>query len=71
MKVLTKSGQEVEVVFNGKDQIATVEGRVVAGITGNVAKLWNCDILTSESNTQVKAEMTKQFVKKIETGKSK
>lgn len=70
-KLTTKAGQLVEVVFDSKAQVATVNGRVIAGVRDNVVKLWNCDILTDAGNKVVKEAMTQQFCKKVEAGKKR
>ena len=70
-KLTTKAGQLVEVVVDSKAQVATVNGRVIAGVRDNVVKLWNCDILTDAGNKVVKETMTQQFCKKVEAGKKR
>lgn len=72
MKNLTaKNGQMVEVVIDTKKAIATVNGRVVAGVRNNRVKLWNCDLLTEASNKLVVEEMTKQCCKKVDESNKK
>ena len=72
MKNLTaKNGTMVEVVIDTKKAIATVGGRVIAGVRNNRVKLWNCDLLTDASNKMVVEEMTKQCCKKVEEGKKR
>lgn len=72
MKNLTaKNGQMVEVVIDTKKAVATVNGRVVAGVRDNRVKLWNCDLLTEASNKLVVEEMTKQCCKKVDESNKK
>ena len=70
-KLTAKTEQLVEVVIDSKKQVATVNGRVIAGVRDNVVKLWNCDILTDAGNKAVKEIMTQQFCKKVEAGKKR
>lgn len=66
-----KNGQMVDVVIDTKNGIATVGGRVIAGVRDNKVKLWNCDVLTEASNKMVVEEMTSQCCKKVETNTKK
>lgn len=66
-----KNGQTVEVVVDTKNSIATLNGRVIAGVRDNKVKLWNCDLLTDASNKLVVEEMTKQCCKKVEESNKK
>lgn len=66
-----KNGQMVEVVIDTKNGIATVNGRVIAGVRDNKVKLWNCDVLTEASNKMVVEEMTSQCCKKVDTNTKK
>lgn len=71
VKLMAKNGQMVEVVIDTKKAIATVNGRVVAGVRDNRVKLWNCDLLTEASNKLVVEEMTKQCCKKVDESNKK
>lgn len=66
-----KNGQMVEVTIDTKNAIATLDGRVIAGVRDNRVKLWNCDLLTDASNKLVVEEMTKQCCKKVEESNKK
>lgn len=70
MKLLAKTGQEVEVVIDSKTMMATVDGRKLAVVKDNKFKVWNDTILTDQSLNVVREEMEK-FIKKVETGKKK
>ena len=70
MKLLAKTGQEVEVAVDSKTMMATVDGRKLAVVKDNKFKVWNDTILTDQSLNVVREEMSK-YIKKVETGKKK
>lgn len=70
MKLLAKTGQEVEVVVDPKTMMATVNGRKLAVVKDNKFKVWNDTILTDQSLSVIREEMDK-FIKKVEIGKKK
>ena len=70
MKLLAKTGQEVEVVIDSKTMMATVDGRKLAVVKDKKFKVWNDTILTDQSLNVVREEMSK-YIKKVETGKKK
>ena len=70
MKLLAKTGQEVEVVIDSKTMMATVDGRKSAVVKNNKFKVWNDTILTDQSLNVIREEMDK-FIKKVEIGKKK
>ncbi len=67
----TKLGQTVEVKIDSKTQMATVNGKKLAFVRDNQIKVLNDMILTDASLNLVKEEMSKQFVKKVESTKKR
>ena len=67
----TKLGQTVEVKIDSKTQMAQVNGKKLAFVRDNQIKVLNDMILTDASLNLVKEEMSKQFVKKVESTKKR
>ena len=69
MKLAARNGEVVEVVIDSKQQFASLNGKKLAFVRDNKVKILNDMLLTAQSNSMLKQEMTKQFVKNVVIGK--